>query len=118
MLTAVDDVRWIATLRENFGSLRPVPAMIARFTQLARRDVSHVADIRTATDAAAWLHRIGGAVRVFGPSPMALRLDRLEQCMRGDAAHTALAELPVIVAELESFMSELEALARALPTSD
>jgi two-component system sensor histidine kinase EvgS len=90
----------LEALREDFGSLATLPAMVTRFATTMRTDLDDAATLRLPEDVAAWCHRIAGAIRVFGPSPVATMLERFETELRGEEAGTAMQRLPGVTAAL------------------
>jgi two-component system sensor histidine kinase EvgS len=115
---ADDEAVWLECLRENFGSLTPVPAIIARFAATTRRDMEDVEHMLSATAVADWLHRLGGGVRVFGATRFSHTIDGLECRLRNANDIDALAALPALIAELEIFLTQLHALASNMPRDE
>ncbi|HVI54613.1 MAG TPA: ATP-binding protein [Luteibacter sp.] len=109
------DLLWdIDALQENFGSLAGLPAMVDRFASSMRSDLDSATHLLTAEDAAAWSHRIGGGLRVFGPSRMAAMLERFEADLRGEDAAGALRRLPSLLNALEGHVTRMVDAAREL----
>jgi len=104
----------IEALREDFGSLATLPAMVTRFAMTMRIDLDDAAALHLPGEVA-WSHRIGGALRVFGPSAVATMLERFETELRGDDAGTALQGLPGVIAALRVHVERLVQAAADLP---
>jgi two-component system, NarL family, sensor histidine kinase EvgS len=112
---AVEDTVWnLEALREDFGSLALLPAMVSRFAAATQDDLAGAARLRTADEAAVWSHRISGGLSVFGPSRTATMLDRFERQLRGDDAGAALHRLPGVVAALQAHVAKLVQAAQDL----
>jgi len=104
----------LEALRSDFGSLATLPAMVARFATTLRTDLDEAATLRSPADVAAWSHRVGGALRVFGPSHAATMLERFESELRGDDASTALQRLPGVIAALRVHVDRMVRAAASL----
>ncbi len=103
-------------LREDFGGLAALPRMVSRFAAATYADIDDVGNLGSPEDAAAWSHRIGGGLRVFGPSRAATMLERFERELRGEDAGAALQRLPSVVTALRSHVECLIESARELST--
>jgi two-component system sensor histidine kinase EvgS len=112
---AEEDTVWnLEALREDFGSLALLPAMVSRFAAATQDDLADATRLRSADEAAAWSHRISGGLSVFGPSRMATMLERFERQLRGDDADAALDRLPSVVAALQAHVAKLSQGAQEL----
>jgi len=112
---AEEDTVWnLEALREDFGSLALLPAMVSRFAAATQDDLADATRLRSADEAAAWSHRISGGLSVFGPSRMATMLERFERQLRGDDADAALDRLPSVVAALQAHVAKLSQAAQEL----
>jgi two-component system sensor histidine kinase EvgS len=105
----------IDALREDFGSLAALAAMVTRFATTMRTDLDDAATLHLPEEVAAWSHRIGGALRVFGPSAVATMLECFETELRGDDTGTALQRLPGVIAALRVHVERLVQAAADLP---
>ena len=102
------DVVWdLEALSEDFGNLAALPAMVERFVAAMRADLDEVDALADPEEVAAWSHRIGGGLRVFGPTRAAAMLDRFETDLRGDDADAALRRLPGVVTALREHVARL-----------
>jgi two-component system sensor histidine kinase EvgS len=109
------DAVWdLDALRENFGSLEALPAMVERFSTHMRADLQKAASLRNAADAAAWSHRLCGGLRVFGQSRAATMIERFERDLSRGHAERELQRLPRIIASVEAHVSRLVEAARHL----
>jgi two-component system sensor histidine kinase EvgS len=118
-LAAVTDAGavWdLDALREDFGGLAALPRMVSRFAAATYADIDDAGNLGSPEDAAAWSHRIGGGLRVFGPSRAATMLERFERELRGEDAGAALQRLPSVVTALQSHVERLIESARELST--
>lgn len=113
-VTVADTVWNLEALREDFGNLGAVPAMVSRFAATMQDDLADAARLRNADEAAAWTHRISGGLSVFGPSRTATMLERYERELRGDDADAALQRLPGMVATLQAHVAKLVQAAQDL----
>lgn len=104
----------LEALRADFGSLAPLPAMVARFATAMRDDLDDAARLRTPEEAAAWSHHLSGGLRIFGTSRAATVLERFETELRGEDAGNALRRLPVVIAALHAHVDRLALTARDL----
>jgi len=105
---AADDVReW----KENFGDLSILPTMVARFVTATRADLARRATIRAPQEAADWVHRIVGGMRIFGPSPEAACAEALERDLRGPYGDLAMNRLAMFVAAAEQYLEMLQKVA-------
>ncbi|WP_053057137.1 ATP-binding protein [Luteibacter rhizovicinus] len=102
-------------LREDFGSLATLPAMVNRFAATMREDLAAAAALRSVEDIAAWSHRINGGLRVFGPSGAATMLEHFEAGLTSHDADAARGRLPGIVAALRVHVDRLVRAANDLP---
>jgi two-component system sensor histidine kinase EvgS len=113
-VTVADAVWNLEALREDFGNLAALPAMVSRLAATMQDDLADAARLRSADEAAAWTHRISGGLSVFGPSRTATMLERFERELRGDDAGAALQRLPGIVAALQAHVAKLVQAAQDL----
>lgn len=97
----------LEALREDFGSLAAVPAIVERFAKAMRADLDDVGTLGGPEAVAAWSHRVSGGLRVFGPTRAAAMLERYEADLRGDNADAALRRLPGVVAALRTYVARL-----------
>lgn len=112
---AVEDTVWnLEALREDFGNLALLPAIVSRFAATMQDDLAGAARLRSADEAAAWSHRISGGLSVFGSSRTATMLERFERQLRGDDAAAALHRLPGVVAALQAHVAKLVRAAQDL----
>jgi len=105
-----DETNWL----ETYGDLSSLPAMVARFAEDTRRELAAVAAITCPDDAAAWVHRILGGMRMFGPSPESAWAEQLEAMLRGSGAARALTDLPRLAAALTAYTARLERAAHTV----
>ncbi|SEW20172.1 ATP-binding protein [Luteibacter sp. 329MFSha] len=101
-----DDDAWVGT----YGDLALLPAMVERFIASTRNDLEALDRVVDATDAAAWVHRVLGGMRMFGDSPECMQAEALLTLLRGDPV-AGLEALPAIRAALERFIVRLERIA-------
>jgi two-component system sensor histidine kinase EvgS len=113
-VTVADTVWNLEALREDFGSLVMLPAMVTRFAAAMQDDLAGSASLRNPGEAAAWSHRLSGGLSVFGPSRAATMLERFERELRGDDAEAALRQLPGMVAALRAHVAKLVQAAQNL----
>jgi len=114
----VADKVWnLEALREDFGSLAALPAMVSRFAAAMQNDLAKAATLRSPGEAATWCHRISGGLSVFGPSRTATMLERFERELRGEDADAALRRLPGMVATLRAHVAKLALAAHDLTQS-
>jgi two-component system, NarL family, sensor histidine kinase EvgS len=113
-VTAADTVWNLEALREDFGSLAALPAMVGRFAATMQDDLAGAASLRNPDEVAAWSHRISGGLSVFGPSRAATMLERFERELRGDNADAALRRLPGMAAALRTHVAKLVQAAQDL----
>lgn len=102
--TAVWDLE---SLRQDFGGLAAIPAIVERFAAAMRADLDDVDTLGSPDEIAAWSHRVSGGLRVFGSTPTAAMLERFEADLRGDGANAALRRLPGVVAALRTYVARL-----------
>lgn len=99
--------------RDSFGDLRLLPAMVDRFEIEVREDLSLVPGLKEPREAAEWVHRILGGMRIFGPSPEAALAEELEEAFRGSEGAAAMTRLPELVRAIGVYLDRLR---HALPT--
>lgn len=97
----------LEALRQDFGSLAAVPAIVERFATATRADLDDVGTLGNPEEVAAWSHRVSGGLRIFGSTPVAAMLERFEADLRGDNADAALRRLPGVVAALRAYIARL-----------
>jgi two-component system sensor histidine kinase EvgS len=115
---AMADVVWdLEALCEDFGTLAALPAMVSRFAGEMHGDLALTTSLRSPAAAAAWSHRVGGGLSVFGASRAASMLARFERELRGDDSSQALQRLPGVVAALRLHVARLVQAAEALKES-
>jgi two-component system sensor histidine kinase EvgS len=113
-VTARDAVWDLDVLREDFGTLQALPAMVERFASAMHADIDGAASLHTSLEAQAWSHRVSGGLRVFGPSRAAAMLERLERDLLGADGNLALARLPTMVVALRTHVDRLVLAAQEL----
>lgn len=113
-VTVADCVWNLDALREDFGSLAPLPAMVNRFAATMQDDLADAASLRGTEEIAAWSHRISGGLSVFGDSRTATMLERFERELRTGKADVALQRLPGVVAALQVHVARLVKAAQEL----
>lgn len=102
--SAWDEKAW----RDTYGDLALLPAIIHRFEVAVRDDIALLKTLETPADAAEWVHRVSGGLRVFGISPEAMFADELEQALRGADGHLAMPRLPEMAQRLEGYVIRLK----------
>jgi len=100
--------------RETYGDLSLIPPMVERFVLDTRQALGALPALARPRDAAAWVHRILGGMRLFGDSPEGAWAERLEEALRGDDAANAMTTLPAFADAVGAYTVRLEDAARAL----
>ena len=78
-----------------------------RFERSVREDIALVHMLKNPAEAAAWVHRIVGGMRVFGNSGEAAWIERLEHELRGTNATAAMRHLPEMIQRVERYLGRL-----------
>jgi two-component system sensor histidine kinase EvgS len=95
--------------RDTYGDLALLPVMVARFEGSAHEDMAGLVTLTDPSAAADGVHRILGGMRVFGPSPEAAFVERLENALRGTHGTAAMRRLPELVSVVERYAARLRA---------
>jgi two-component system sensor histidine kinase EvgS len=93
--------------RDTYGDLALLPAMVARFEMSVREDLARVHALNGPAEAADWVHRIAGGMRVFGQSPEGALAEKLEHELRYVDGAAAMHRLPELSHAIERYLARL-----------
>lgn len=103
------------SLRETFGTLALLPELVQRFEATTRDDLSKQPALGSPVEAAEWVHRISGGMRVFGPSVESGCAESLEHDLRGPHGELAMGRLTMFANAANQYLAALREAVEQLP---
>lgn len=103
------------SLRESFGTLALLPELVERFETATLSDLAKRPALGSPIEAAEWVHRIAGGMRVFGPSLEAGCAELLERDLRGEYGELAMGRLVMFVNAANQYLAALREAVDRLP---